>query len=621
MAKHELKVNDFIDEMNEGVITINDSGIINTYNTKAKEMLGARRNCFNSHESGKLEKGDIVILAYTSFGADKGGINSKDLKSLGIDFLDIEKGTTLLAVGQYLTQKAGRSKIKHADNLVDQFIMDDTFLGVSFQSKIDYSERYVDISVNRENYRYYFNNYFNHIVILDSKTHKVKFYQMGGYTLWKEDLKDFIKGGSFREKVKGYNELGVLNAHIKTFHEEEEIIHDLILCSKGEKGSYTRKSGTINGISIISTLIPMIRNRKIIGATLLISDMTRLQLAENQRNMAYKKLERATAALDDKKKYDSYFSTIVGSSQRIMETKRLAYKASCFKSTVLILGESGTGKSILAKAIHDASDLKTKPFIEVNCNSIPETLIESEMFGYEKGAFTGASNKGKKGYFELAHGGTIFLDEIGELSKSIQVKLLNAIQNKSFYRVGGEEEVKVDVRIIAATNRNLGQDVKNGLFREDLYYRINVFPIKQSSLRERSEDIHELVNVLLPKIAQKVGVTNKSVSAEAFEKMSMYDWPGNIRELENVLERAVNLCEDRVLLADHINIQITQKNYINEAVLNKSLKELTLEMELDVIEQVLAYTGGDKMKAMEVLKIKKTKLYERIKEIEKRKSS
>ena len=613
-----LEINDFVDDMSEGLIVIDKEGRITNYNLKAKQMLGARRNCLWEHPAGSLAEGDIVIMAYTAFGADKGGIDREDLKAFGIDLLSIEKGTSLLAVGQYKTGKKGKSKLKHPDRSLDQFIMEDHYMGVEFNAKIDFLERFVEISVMGENYRYYYNNFFNHIVIIDGKTKAFKFYQMGGYTIWKEDLKDLMTGRSFYEKIKGYQEITMKHNHIRNYHAEEEIIIDILECARGESISYKNKNGSINGINVLSTLNPIIRQGEVIGSYLLMNDISRIQLAENQRNIAYKKLKRATAQLDDIKKYEYLFHTIIGSSQRMMHVKKLAYKASCFKSNVLILGESGTGKSILAKAIHNASSRTEQPFIQVNCNSIPETLIESEMFGYDKGAFTGANAKGKKGYFELADGGTLFLDEIGDLSKNMQVKLLQSIQNKSFFRVGGDKETRVNIRIIVASNKNLEKDVKEGLFREDLYYRINVFPIKQPPLREHIEDIHELVAYLLPKVCMNVGVEAKSLSADAYEKLRLYNWPGNVRELENVLERAVNLCESKIILSEHVHVRVVHKNYMNKEFFLKPLRDVLYDTELNIIDQVLLYTAGDKEAAMEILDIKKTKLYERIKVIKER---
>jgi transcriptional regulator with PAS, ATPase and Fis domain len=615
----KLVVEDFMDEMTEGLIAIDEEGIILEYNAKAKQMLGAKRKCLWNHPSGTLNEGDIIIIAYTAFGADKGGIDREDLKNFGVDLLYIETGTSILAVGQYKTGLKGKSKLKHPERMLDQFVMEDNFLGVDFVSKIDYVDRFVEISICGENYRYYFNSFFNHAIILDGKTKAMKFYQMGGYTIWKEDLKDLMKGKTFHEKVKGDQELTIEKNHIKTYHEEEEIIHDLLVCAKGEDISYQRKNGTINGIGILSTLNPIKRNKRNIGAYLLMNDMSKIKLAESQRNIAFMKLKMVNAQLNDFKKYDHLFNTVIGSSNPMMKVKQLAYKASCFKSNVLILGESGTGKSILAKAIHEASNISDQAFIQVNCNSIPETLIESEMFGYDKGAFTGANNKGKKGYFELADGGTLFLDEIGDLSNNMQVKLLQAIQNKSFFRVGGDKEIQVNVRIIVATNKNLEKDIKEGLFREDLYYRINVFPIKQPPLRERIEDIPDLVSYLLPKVCRNVGVKEKMLSSDAYDKLRLYSWPGNIRELENVLERAANLCEEDTIQEVHIQIKVVKKNNMNKDFFLKPLKEVLHDTELDIIEQVLLYTGGDRELAMEILKIKKTKFYEKLKIIKERK--
>ncbi|MBN2794325.1 MAG: sigma 54-interacting transcriptional regulator [Clostridia bacterium] len=612
MGDFVLDIKDFVDDMNEGLIAIDRHARIVAYNRKAKDMIGASRNCIRGHQSGKLEKGDIVILAFTAFGQDAGGITEEDLRLFGIDLLHIEKGTTLLAVGQYGTGVPGKSKLNGPSNIIEQFIMSDEFMDAQFTSKIDFVDHYVEINIEKEKFRYYYNNYFNHFVILDRNKH-VKFYQMGGYTLWNEDLKDLINGASFSAKQVGYNEKTLLDRPLVEFHKEEEIIKDLMDCAKGDHIGYFRKSGSINGINVISTLKPILREKEVVGGVLIISDITRLQITENQRNRAYRKLKEVNAVLEDAKKYDDTFSCIIGSSHRIQEIKKMAYMASRFKSTVLILGESGTGKSVLARGIHKASELRDGPFVEVNLNSIPESLIESELFGYEKGAFTGANQKGKKGYFELADRGTLFLDEIGDLPKALQVKLLHVIQNRSFYRVGGSEEVQVDVRIIAATNRNLEKDVKENRFREDLYYRINVFPIKQPPLRERIEDLHEIVAYILPRLTKKIGVEDKVVSPETYEKMSQYSWPGNIRELENVLERAVAISEGQTILPSHLHIKVAHKHWMNDTAILKPLKSTLQEVELDVIERLMHYTNEDKDKVMEILNIKKTKLYESLK--------
>jgi transcriptional regulator with PAS, ATPase and Fis domain len=250
------------------------------------------------------------------------------------------------------------------------------------------------------------------------------------------------------------------------------------------------------------------------------------------------------------------FKEIIGESENIKKVLLMAQRASQITSTVLIRGESGTGKGLVAEAIHKYSQRKDQPFVVVNCGAIPSTLLESELFGHEQGAFTGAIRK-KIGKFELAQGGTIFLDEIGDLPLEMQVKLLRVIQEKRFERVGGNETLEVDVRIISATNKDLEKMVKEGDFREDFYYRLNVIPLCLPSLRERMEDISRLTKHFVYKISQEMGKSPVEFSREALEAMSQYHWPGNIRELENLIERIIALSSKEIVeiydLPDYIS--------------------------------------------------------------------
>ena len=235
------------------------------------------------------------------------------------------------------------------------------------------------------------------------------------------------------------------------------------------------------------------------------------------------------------------FKNIIGQSGPMQEVFKAVSKVIDSNVTVLLQGESGTGKELIARAIHfESAKRKNKPFIAVNCSALPESLLESELFGHEKGAFTGAVAR-RIGKFEQAHGGTIFLDEIGEMSPATQVKVLRVLQEREFERVGGNELVKVDVRILSATNKDIEEEVKKGQFREDLYYRLSVFPIKIPPLRERKEDIPLLAQYFLGKYAQREGKEVHSISSEALEVMMAYNWPGNVRELENAIERGVVL--------------------------------------------------------------------------------
>jgi len=245
---------------------------------------------------------------------------------------------------------------------------------------------------------------------------------------------------------------------------------------------------------------------------------------------------------------------ILGRSRAITEVLDLVRRAAASEATVLLLGENGTGKEMVARAIHLNSPRRERPFVAVNCGALPETLLESELFGYEKGAFTGAAT-GKPGRFELAEGGTLFLDEIGDLKLSLQVKLLRAIQEKSYERLGGTKTMKSDIRIIAATHRDLRAKVVSGEFREDLFYRLYVVPINLPALRDRKDDIPILAHHFLEKYSLKAGKRFSTVDTEAMEKMLAYAWPGNVRELENVVERAVAIYDDTQLRAEHLHFE------------------------------------------------------------------
>jgi transcriptional regulator with PAS, ATPase and Fis domain len=253
-----------------------------------------------------------------------------------------------------------------------------------------------------------------------------------------------------------------------------------------------------------------------------------------------------------------------------------------------------------------SSDLnKTAPFVEVNCNAIAPSLFESELFGYVGGAFTGASAAGNAGYFEIADGGTIFLDEIGELPSEIQIKLLHVLQSKKIYRVGSSKPIPVNVRVIAATNRNLELEVEQGSFRQDLYYRINVFPIHIPPLRDRKSDLYLLINKSLEKICSRYEVPPKQFSGEALRKILNYDWPGNVRELENILERAIVLCESNVIYPEQISILSRGEH--------ATLNQMLADSEARIIEQTLKQFNGDKQQAMKHLNISKSVFYEKLK--------
>jgi len=308
---------------------------------------------------------------------------------------------------------------------------------------------------------------------------------------------------------------------------------------------------------------------------------------------------------------------IVGQSELISIAKKEALQAARTNASVLITGESGTGKEVIAHTIHLASNRARNPFIRVNCAAIPSELFESELFGYEKGAFTGAHNKGKPGKFELARGGTIFLDEIGELPLAMQAKLLRVIQERSIDRLGGTKPVDVDFRLIAATNRDLLDMVRKETFRMDLYFRIDVFEIHAPSLREIKEDIPLLSTHLITSLKDEVAGGPNSIDEPALEIMKRYNWPGNVRELRNVLERAMIVSKGNVIRQEDLPIMI--RNYGRDnlktapVAYEGTLRHVLEEAEKSAIRETLRKTGGNKVKTAKLLGIHRSSLYEKLK--------
>jgi len=313
------------------------------------------------------------------------------------------------------------------------------------------------------------------------------------------------------------------------------------------------------------------------------------------------------------------FDDIVGSSEKMKECIRLAKIAARSSSNVLIYGESGTGKELLVQSIHNESNRKNESLVSINCAAIPSELIESELFGYEGGAFTGALKNGQIGKFELANGGTIFLDEIGDMPLHMQAKLLRVLQENQLVRVGGKDVIDIDVRIISATNKDLLKECKKGNFREDLYYRLNVLYIVVPPLRERKEDIEELVYHFINKINIKIGRNIKGVSPEVIDCFMKYDWPGNVRELENTVERAMNICSGEIIqlsdIANFYEMNIANKNNKIEEIKDSSnIRIISLEeVEKEAIKNALIVTKGNISQAASALKITRNTLYNKMK--------
>lgn len=333
---------------------------------------------------------------------------------------------------------------------------------------------------------------------------------------------------------------------------------------------------------------------------------------ENRRLVAENSLLREELASRDG------FHEIIGRNELMLEINNLITKVSKSDASVLLQGESGTGKELFARAIHRLSNRVDKPFIAINCAAIPGELLENELFGSEKGAYTGA-NARKMGKFEIAHTGTVFLDEIGDMEMALQAKLLRVLQQRSFERLGGTKTIEVDVRVIAATNMALPGLIQEKKFREDLYYRLSVFPVNIPPLRDRADDVPELADHFLAKYCREMNKPTKSMSRDAMRIMEKYHWPGNVRELENTIERAVILAEGKKITPDHLAIRLRRTDDIQLRD-GAGLKEIgaaaQAKAEKGTIIRILKQTRGNKRQCAKVLQIDYTTLFDKIKKYE-----
>lgn len=375
-------------------------------------------------------------------------------------------------------------------------------------------------------------------------------------------------------------------------------------------GHRTKVGGS--NAEVISNASPIIIDGSLEGAVVVFQHFTDVMKLMDELKQRTSQIENLSDKFGQVTTCKYGFSDIIGESNELKKCMQLAEKSARSNTTVLLLGESGTGKELFAHAIHHVSSRREKPFIKVNCAAIPENLLESEFFGYAKGAFTGAV-KSKIGKFELANGGTIFLDEIGDMNLALQGKLLRVLQEMEFEKVGGNQTIHVDVRVVAATNRNLREMIRNGNFREDLYYRLNVVEITIPPLRLRKDDLPELVDNLIVKLNRKLGKKVQGISKDAEEILYSYDWPGNVRELENVVERVMVTVDDEVLKKKHFVQHVSQFKALPE----KDIDLMPIEqMEQLLIKKALSKFGNTvegKRRAAQALNISLATLYNKLK--------
>ncbi len=413
-------------------------------------------------------------------------------------------------------------------------------------------------------------------------------------------------------KITGLSEKDIIGKPATVDIAEGESVHMQVLATKKPVKGSLLKVGP-NKKEVLVNAAPIIVDGELKGSVGVLHDITEMNKLSEELKQAKQIIRKLEA------KYT--FDDIAGNEDSIVDAIEKAKKAAFTPATVFLVGESGTGKEIFAHAIHNASDRKYNQFVRVNCAAIAQSILESELFGYEEGAFTGAKKGGKKGLFEEANRGTIFLDEISEISVETQAKLLRVLQEKEVVRVGGTKSINIDVRIIAATNANIEESVKQGKFRKDLYYRINMFPIKIPSLRDRKGDIELLARLFIKKFNQEYGRNIEGIKDDAIKALIEYDWPGNVRELENIIGRAI--------ISMRINEKIIEKKHMPKFSFREqsdklpidgdlydlesmTLEELTRSLEKTYIIQVLKEHNNNKTKTAKVLGISLRNLYYKI---------
>lgn len=598
-----------MDSMNQGIVYVDTAQKIQICNRKAKEITGIVIDAHVSHEAGQIAEGDIVIIADNKLGEDDGNLGREELALLNINDMDIRDGDMLVAVGVYKNKKIEPEfKYLREHQLNVPLHLDVNYFGFHIAASIDTEKKETSIVVNDLSYKMNYYSSVGNVVIIDGTTGDIKFFQAKGYSIRNEDAGDLLRGQKYYGKDPEDTDLDVTGRRFLDLFDQSTLSERLFAVLAGQEEQIRNHLYEINKRPFICNIVPWRKaeSNHIEGVFLLIQDAEHLENLLDDRNEIIKQIE---AKNEDKTETElSYpenaFEGFVGKSHKAREVKYMAYKASKNRFNVIITGESGTGKSKLAREIHMMGN-PDSPFVEVNCNAIAPTLFESELFGYVGGAFTGAKTEGKLGFFEAANRGTIFLDEIGEIPLDIQVKLLHVLQNKIIYRVGSSKPIKVDVRVIAATNTNLEEEVAMGHFRQDLFYRINVFPIDIPPIRERKADLYLLINQILKKACDTYGLEPKQFSGEALQKLISYNWPGNVRELENAIERAITLCESNIIYSEHLRI--------GKGAIPTTMKEMLAKEEERILEMTMIKYNGDKQKAMDELDMSRTVFYDKLK--------
>ena len=583
-----------MDSSSHAMFTMDRQGIVTHINRQAKERFGLFNHSIYSHPAGRLEPGDIVILGTSVMGADDGNLAPEDLAVLGIQDHRLHGGDMLAAVGVY--QGAGVKPVyKYLRSGAADLSLDVTFQGMPINVKI--TDREISVTVQDRVYTITYFICIGQMVVLDRRTKKVKFWEEKGYSARKEGIGSLLRGGSFIAKSPE-QEICVVGYHFREFFEGELFEEHLRQVLDGRSPGFADMAYEINGFALLASIMPIHDGGQVVGIIVKFRNIEDIRTTIMERNTAIAAAERKFRESSERSLPGEVGDALLGcgSSAAMRAARRRAYKLSQMDCNIFITGEPGTGRTKMAQSIQRVQP-RGGPFIRADCSAVDPALLEVTLFG---------SQDGTPGLFREADGGTLLLDEVGDMPLSVQAKLLNAIRRGEVLPVGAARPVTVDVRLLAIAGPNLRDEVEAGRFRQDLYYRLSAFSVEMPPLRDCREDIYLMANELMEQICQRYGMPEKSLSGEAFSKLINYDWPGNLRELENVLEGAAAMSDSDIIYPEHIHLA-------SEPV-PLTLRQHLRQEERRYIQQVLAQCGGDRQLAMQQLDVSRSVFYERLKE-------
>lgn len=579
-----------IETSSHAIFTMDQNGILTHINQRAKEHFGLFMHSSYSHPAGKLRKGDMIILASTEIGADDGNLSPEDLRLIGISDRRIHSGGKIVAVGVYQDPTVKPVYKYLRPDTDDGLQMETIYQGVPVSINMDTNK--VTVSVWGMQYSIDYFKCIGQIVVVDRLRHIVKFWEENGYSARKEGVGNLLRGASYTAKAPEA-EMRVVGYHFREFFEGDLFEKHLQQVLMQQAPQYVNQQYEINGFALMASIFPVIADGKVSDVIVRFRNIDDFKSTIIERNNAIRLTERAYREAKHLPDRDNALFSVGGNSLSMAEVKRYANKLAQMGCHILITGETGTGKTALAHAIA-CTDGQQISYTAVDCGA--EDELAAKLSGTE--ANPGALRK--------TDGSTVFLDEIDRLPLVWQSRVMSVIQNKSPSLPDADGIIPAKVRIIATTSKDLKELVAKGQFRADLYYQLQAFSLELPPLRNCKESIPFIVNSLMDDLCQKYGIEEKYLSGEVFDRLIAYDWPGNIREMENVLERAVVLSETEMIYTEHIRLNTTMPIL--------PLREQLKQVERQLIQQMLIQCGGDRKQAMQKLGLSRSVFYDKLKE-------